>query len=54
MCAGRVPVCHRRGRDLTSATAAVGDRHSLDDTAKAHDRVDAGGGHSRILLTIPQ
>ncbi|MDQ1020497.1 NADPH:quinone reductase [Streptomyces afghaniensis] len=47
-------------RDLTSAaavgalTVAVGDRHPLDDIAKAHDRVDAGGGHGRILLTIPQ
>ncbi|MGW3420609.1 NADPH:quinone reductase [Streptomyces phaeochromogenes] len=51
-------------RDLTSAaavgalTVAVGDRHPLDDIAKAHDHVDAGGGgsggHGRILLTIPQ
>jgi NADPH2:quinone reductase len=46
-------------RDLTAAaavgalTVAVGDRHSLDDIAKAHDRVDAGGGHGRILITIP-
>lgn len=47
-------------RDLTSATAvgdltvAVGDRHPLDDIAKAHDHVDAGGGYGRILVTIPQ
>ncbi len=47
-------------RDLTFAAAvgalnvAVGDRHPLDDIAKAHDRVDVGGGHGRILLTIPQ
>lgn len=47
-------------RDLTSAaavgalTVAVGDRHPLDDIAKAHDHVDAGGGHGRILLTIPR
>ena len=43
---------------LTSAVGAlavaVGDRHPLEDIAKAHDHVDAGGGHGRILLTIPQ
>ncbi|WP_030947097.1 NADPH:quinone reductase [Streptomyces sp. NRRL S-646] len=45
-------------RDLTSAaaagalTVAVGDRHPLDDIAKAHDHVDARGGHGRILLNI--
>lgn len=39
-------------RDLTSA--AVGDCYPLDDIAKAHDRVDAGGAHGRILLTIPR
>jgi NADPH2:quinone reductase len=46
-------------RDLTSAavgalTVAVGDCYPLDDIAKAHDHVDAGGGHGRILVTIPQ
>jgi NADPH2:quinone reductase len=47
-------------RDLTSAaavgalTVAVGDRHPLDDIAKAHDHVDGGGSNGRILLTIPQ
>ncbi|WP_373307117.1 hypothetical protein [Streptomyces longisporoflavus] len=46
-------------RDLTSAaavgalTVAVGHRHPLDDIARAHDHVDAGSGHGRILLTIP-
>ena len=47
-------------RDLTAAaavgalTVAVGDRYPLDDIAKAHDHVDAGGGQGRILITIPQ
>ncbi|MGW6008523.1 NADPH:quinone reductase [Streptomyces sp. NPDC055210] len=44
-------------RDLTAAAAAgaltvdIGDRHSLEDIAKAHDRVDAGG-HGRVLVTV--
>ena len=47
-------------RDLTAAAAVgaltvdVGDRYPLEDIAKAHDRVDAGGGHGRVLVTIPQ
>ncbi|MCX5205565.1 hypothetical protein OG897_29405 [Streptomyces sp. NBC_00237] len=46
-------------RDLTSAaavgalTVAVGDRCPLDGIAKAHDHVDAGGRHGRILVTVP-
>jgi NADPH2:quinone reductase len=45
-------------RDLTAAaavgalTADVGDRYPLEDIAKAHDRVDAGG-RGRVLVTIP-
>lgn len=47
-------------RDLTSAAAVgaltvdVRDRYPLDDIAKAHDLVDTGGGHGRVLLTIPR
>ena len=47
-------------RDLTAAAAVgaltvdVGDRYPLDDIAQAHDHVDAGGGHGRILITIPR
>ncbi|MFE9783298.1 hypothetical protein ACFYPA_34795 [Streptomyces sp. NPDC005775] len=50
----------RPARDLTSAaaigalTVAVGDRHPLDDIAKAHDHVDARGGHGSTLVIIPQ
>lgn len=46
-------------RDLTAAAAVgeltvdVGERYPLEDIAKAHDRVDAGG-HGRILVTVPQ
>ncbi|SEP98456.1 NADPH2:quinone reductase [Streptomyces sp. yr375] len=49
----------RAARDLTSAAAVgaltidVGDRYSLEDIAKAHDRVDAGG-RGRVLITIPR
>jgi NADPH2:quinone reductase len=45
-------------RDLTAAAAvgalniAIGDRYPLEDIAKAHDRVDAGG-HGRVLVTVP-
>ncbi|MFF0036187.1 NADPH:quinone reductase [Streptomyces mirabilis] len=42
-------------RDLTAAAALtvdVGDRYPLEDIAKAHDRVDAGG-RGRVLVTIP-
>ncbi|MET7889944.1 NADPH:quinone reductase [Streptomyces mirabilis] len=45
-------------RDLTAAAAVgaltvdVGDRYPLEDIAKAHDRVDAGG-RGRVLVTIP-
>jgi NADPH2:quinone reductase len=45
-------------RDLTAAAAAgaltvdVGDRYPLEDIAKAHDRVDAGG-RGRVLVTVP-
>ena len=47
-------------RDITSAaavgalTADVGALYPLDDIAKAHDHVDAGGGHGRVLLAIPR
>ncbi|MDC0773091.1 NADPH:quinone reductase [Streptomyces sp. HD] len=47
-------------RDLTSAAAVgaltvdVRDRYPLDQITKAHDHVDTGGVHGRILLTIPQ
>lgn len=34
-------------RNVTSS-AAVGDCYPLDNIAKAHDHVDAGGGHGRI------
>lgn len=45
-------------RDLTAAAATgdltvdIGDRCPLDDIAKAHDRVDAGG-RGRVLVTVP-
>ncbi|MFI1400234.1 NADPH:quinone reductase [Streptomyces sp. NPDC020681] len=45
-------------RDLTAAAAVgaltvdVGERRPLDEIAKAHDRVDAGG-RGRVLVTIP-
>ncbi|KPI09817.1 NADPH:quinone reductase [Actinobacteria bacterium OK006] len=45
-------------RDLAAAAAVgaltvdVGDRYPLEDIAKAHDRVDAGG-RGRVLVTIP-
>jgi NADPH2:quinone reductase len=45
-------------RDLTAAAAvgaltiAIGDRYPLEDIAKAHDRVDAGG-RGRVLVTVP-
>ncbi|WP_327319799.1 NADPH:quinone reductase [Streptomyces sp. NBC_01235] len=45
-------------RDLTAAAAVgalgvdVGDRFPLEDIAKAHDRVDAGG-RGRVLVTVP-
>ncbi|MFF4347299.1 NADPH:quinone reductase [Streptomyces sp. NPDC001530] len=45
-------------RDLTAAAAAgalsvdIGTRFPLDQIARAHDRVDAGG-HGRVLVTIP-
>jgi NADPH2:quinone reductase len=44
-------------RDLTAAAATgdltvdVGDRYPLEDIAKAHDRVDAGG-RGRVLVTV--
>ncbi|MFD6285263.1 NADPH:quinone reductase [Streptomyces sp. NPDC060205] len=44
-------------RDLTAAASAgaltvdIGDRHPLEDIAKAHDRVDAGG-RGRVLVTV--
>ncbi|WP_327426119.1 NADPH:quinone reductase [Streptomyces sp. NBC_01236] len=44
-------------RDLTSAAAVgaltvrIGDRYPLDDIAKAHERVDAGG-RGRVLVTV--
>ncbi|WP_405547112.1 NADPH:quinone reductase [Streptomyces phaeochromogenes] len=44
-------------RDLTAAAAAgaltvdIGDVHPLQDIAKAHDRVDAGG-RGRVLVTV--
>ncbi|MFD4546224.1 NADPH:quinone reductase [Streptomyces sp. NPDC058466] len=46
-------------RDLTSAAAVgeltvdVGDRYPLEDIARAHDRVDAGG-RGRVLVTVPR
>jgi NADPH2:quinone reductase len=45
-------------RDLTAAAAAgaltvdVADRYPLEDIAKAHERVDAGG-RGRVVVTIP-
>ncbi|MFJ8028686.1 NADPH:quinone reductase [Streptomyces sp. NPDC096311] len=45
-------------RDLTAAavvgalTVDIGDRYGLEDIAKAHERVDAGG-RGRVLVTIP-
>ncbi|MFD5631472.1 NADPH:quinone reductase [Streptomyces sp. NPDC127072] len=55
------PAAARRqaARDLTAAaavgalTADIGDRCPLDDIAKAHDLVDAGG-RGRVLLTVPR
>lgn len=55
------PAAARRqaARDLTAAAAAgvltvdIGDRFPLEEIAKAHDRVDAGG-RGRTLVTIPQ
>ncbi|WP_327707692.1 NADPH:quinone reductase [Streptomyces sp. NBC_00464] len=55
------PAAARRqaARDLTAAAAAgaltvdIGDRFPLEEMAKAHDRVDAGG-RGRTLVTIPQ
>ncbi|MER5756947.1 NADPH:quinone reductase [Streptomyces sp. NPDC002088] len=54
------PVAAKRqaARDLTAAAAVgaltvdVGDRYPLEDIAKAHDRVDAGG-RGRVLVTVP-
>jgi NADPH2:quinone reductase len=54
------PAAARRqaARDLTAAAAVgaltvdVDDRCPLEDIAKAHDRVDAGG-RGRVLVTIP-
>ncbi|WP_371643196.1 NADPH:quinone reductase [Streptomyces mirabilis] len=49
---------HQAARDLTAAAAVgaltvdVGDRYPLEDIARAHDRVDAGG-RGRVLVTIP-
>lgn len=46
-------------RDLTAAAAVgalsvnVGDLFPLEEIAKAHDRIDAGG-RGRVLVTIPQ
>lgn len=46
-------------RNFTSSSAvgaltvAVGDCYPLDDIAKAHDHVDAGGGHGRIPHRTP-
>jgi NADPH2:quinone reductase len=46
-------------RDLTAAAAVgalrveVGDRFPLEEIAKAHDRVDAGG-RGRVLVAIPR
>ncbi|WP_369240548.1 NADPH:quinone reductase [Streptomyces sp. R21] len=46
-------------RDLTSAAAVgaltvdIGDRFPLEDIAKAHDRVDAGG-RGRVMVTVPR
>ncbi|MFE7031248.1 NADPH:quinone reductase [Streptomyces sp. NPDC057621] len=53
------PTAARRqaARDLTAAAAAgaltvdIGDRHPLEDIAKAHDRVDTGG-RGRVLVTV--
>jgi NADPH2:quinone reductase len=45
-------------RDLTAAAAAgaltvdVADRYPLEDIAKAHERVDAGG-RGRVVVTVP-
>lgn len=45
-------------RDLTAAAAAgaltvgIGERYPLENIAKAHDRVDAGG-RGRVLVTVP-
>ncbi|MEU8893363.1 NADPH:quinone reductase [Streptomyces sp. NPDC048442] len=47
-------------RDLTAAAAVgaltvdVRDRYPLDQITKAHDHVDTGGVHGRILVTLPQ
>ncbi|MFD3309732.1 NADPH:quinone reductase [Streptomyces sp. NPDC058694] len=51
------PAKRQAARDLTAAAAAgaltvgVGDRFPLEDIAKAHDRVDAGG-RGRVLVTV--
>ncbi|MFJ5226468.1 NADPH:quinone reductase [Streptomyces sp. NPDC088400] len=51
-------VKRQAARDLTAAAAAgalsadVGERFPLEDIAKAHDRVDAGG-RGRVLVTLP-
>ena len=55
------PVAAKRqaARDLTAAAAVgalavdIGDRFPLEDIAKAHDRVDAGG-RGRIVVTVPR
>jgi NADPH2:quinone reductase len=45
-------------RELTAAagvgdlTVDIGDRYTLEDIAKAHERVDAGG-RGRVLVTVP-
>ncbi|MFE4720056.1 hypothetical protein ACFRLW_27265 [Streptomyces sp. NPDC056728] len=45
-------------RELTAAAAAgaltvgTGDRYTLQDIAKAHDRVDAGG-REHVLVAVP-
>ncbi|MFA3837793.1 hypothetical protein [Streptomyces aureus] len=45
-------------RELTAAAAAgvltvgIGDRYALQDIAKAHDQVDAGG-RGRVLVAVP-
>lgn len=54
------PAAARRqaARDLTAAAAVgaltvdIGERYPLEDIARAHDRVDAGG-RGRVLVTLP-
>ncbi|KPI07496.1 Alcohol dehydrogenase GroES domain protein [Actinobacteria bacterium OK074] len=54
------PAAARRqaARDLTAAAATgdltvdIGDRYPLEDVAKAHDRIDAGG-RGRVVVTVP-